>query len=76
MFKWGGVLNGLAVGIGKVGDYGLQTYQTITMLSWATTFEFTAVSPIFHIHSCRLAFLLVHNLYFVHHLLLFAIHPS
>ena len=75
MFKWG-ALNGLAVGICKVRDYGLQTYQTNPMLWRATTFEFTAVSPIFHMHSCRLAFLLAHNLYFVLHLLLFAIHPS
>ena len=52
----------------KVGDCGLQTYQTEMKLKRAATVEFTTTSTILYIHLCyRLAFLLVHNLYFVHH---------
>ena len=34
----------------KVGDCGLQTYQTEMKLKRATTVEFTAISPILYIH--------------------------
>jgi hypothetical protein len=34
----------------KVGDCGLQTYQTVTILKRATTLEFTTISPILYIH--------------------------
>jgi len=34
----------------KVGDCGLQTYQTVTILKRATTVEFTTISPILYIH--------------------------
>ena len=36
----------------KVGDCGLQTYQTATIFKRATTLEFTAISPILYIHCC------------------------
>jgi hypothetical protein len=36
----------------KVGDCGLQTYQTEMNLKRATTIEFTAISPILYIHCC------------------------
>ncbi len=34
----------------KVGDCGLQTYQTAKKLKRATTLEFTTVTPILYIH--------------------------
>ena len=34
----------------KVGDCGLHTYQTVTILKRATTLEFTTISPILYIH--------------------------
>ncbi|MDD4209656.1 MAG: hypothetical protein PHI52_04885 [Bacteroidales bacterium] len=41
----------------KVGDCGRQTYQTNTILKWATTVEFTTVSPILYIHCWQLGFI-------------------
>jgi hypothetical protein len=41
----------------KVGDCGLQNYQTVTILKRATTVEFTTISPILYIHCYGLAFL-------------------
>jgi hypothetical protein len=40
----------LTFSICKVGDCGLQTYQTEMKLKRATTVEFTAISPILYIH--------------------------
>jgi hypothetical protein len=34
----------------KVGDCGLQTYQTATKFKRATALEFTTTSPILYIH--------------------------
>src|SRR5690554_2240618 len=40
----------------KVGDCGLQTYQTVTILKRATTYEFTTIQPILYIHCCGALF--------------------
>ena len=37
------------VSICKVGDSGLQTYQTVTILKRATAVEFTTILPILYI---------------------------
>ena len=42
----------------KVGDCGLQTYQTVTILKRATTLEFTTNSPILYIHCYAVGFYL------------------
>lgn len=44
---FGGIVT---VSICKVGDCGLQTYQTITKLKRDTTVKFTTILPIFYIH--------------------------
>ena len=41
---------GITLSICKVGDWGLQTYHTVTILKRATTLEFTTISPILYIH--------------------------
>jgi hypothetical protein len=45
------------VSICKVGDCGLQTYQTVTILKRAKTAEFTTITPILYIHCCMLVFI-------------------
>ncbi|HAB54527.1 MAG TPA: hypothetical protein DCE80_20500 [Ignavibacteriales bacterium] len=40
----------LTFSICKVGDCGLQNYQTVENLKRATTVEFTTFSPILYIH--------------------------
>lgn len=42
--------------IWKVGDCGLQTYQTVTKLKRATALEFAAISPILYIHCWAFVF--------------------
>jgi hypothetical protein len=46
----------------KVGDCGLQTYQTATILKRATTLKFTTISPILYIHCVRPAWAAAHLL--------------
>ena len=48
----------------KVGDFGLQTCQTVTMLKRATTVEFTAISPILYIHCCAVVLVFVSSYLF------------
>ncbi len=40
----------VTLSICKVGDCGLQTYQTVTILKRATTLEINTISPILYIH--------------------------
>jgi hypothetical protein len=47
----------IKLSICKVGDCGLHTYQTVTVLMRATTIEFTSISPILYIHCYRVLFL-------------------
>ena len=46
----------VTVSICKVGDCGLQTYQTVTILKRATTLEITTITPILYIHCCAFGF--------------------
>jgi hypothetical protein len=48
----------ITLSICKVGDCGLQTYQTVTILKRATAVEFTTITPILYIHCCMLVFIL------------------
>ncbi len=41
------------VSICKVGDCGLRTYQTVTILKRLTTAVFTTITPILYIHCCQ-----------------------
>lgn len=54
----------LTESICKVGDCGLQTYQTVEKLKRATTVEFTTITPILYIH-CYASFLFFYYLLFV-----------
>ena len=36
----------------KVGDCGIQTYQTVKNFKRATPLEFTTITPILYIHCC------------------------
>lgn len=40
----------VTVRICKVGDCGLQTYQTVEKLKRATALDFTTIAPILYIH--------------------------
>ena len=39
----------VTLSIYKVGDFGFQSYQTVTILKRATAVEFTAIAPILYI---------------------------
>ena len=52
----------VTVSICKVGDCGLQTYQTAEKLKRATTVEFATISPILYIHCYAALLCSFHNI--------------